>query len=401
MRLLQSVLPTLHQTKKPQQKFVAHLLGLLLLLPGHATLRNLSRYSSYHERTFARWYARDFDFVALNKVAITAVIPPEHAQALVIDASFVPKSGKKTYGLDRFWNGRHSRTEKGLEISALAWLDITDNCAYGLSVEQTPSTGEATEPETTRIDVYLEQLTHVVSAHHLRHLRYVITDGYYSTQKFLGGVRALGLEQIGKLRIDANLRYLYQGPKRPGPGRPKTYDGKVHWDNLSRFEKVETEDDDIVLYHQVLNHVQCQCTLSVVLVVDTKHHRSAVLFSTDVDLDALTIYRYDKARFQIEFLFRDAKQFTGLTDCQARSQAKRNLHFNASLSAVTLAKLEARPQHGDAASTFSMASLTRRAFHQHLIERISQHGAQGHSLEKSSPDYEELCNYGAITEMAA
>jgi len=73
----------------------------------------------------------------------------------------------------------HSRTEKGLEISVLAWLDITDNCAYGLSVEQTPSTGEAPEPETTRIDVYLEQLTRVVSEHHLRHLRYVITDGYY------------------------------------------------------------------------------------------------------------------------------------------------------------------------------------------------------------------------------
>ncbi len=401
MRLLQSVLPTLHHTKKPQQKFVAHLLGLLLLLPGHATLRNLSRYSSYHERTFARWYARDFDFVALNKVAITAVIPPEHAQALVIDASFVPKSGKKTYGLDRFWNGSHSRTEKGLEISVLAWLDITDNCAYGLSVEQTPSTGEAPEPETTRIDGYLDPLTHVVSAHHLRHLRYVITDGYYSKQKFLGGVRALGLEQIGKLRIDANLRYVYQGPKRLGPGRPKTSDGKVHWDTLSRFEKVETEDDDIALYHQVLNHGQCQCNLSVVLVVDTKHHRSAVLFSTDVDLDALTIYRYDKARFQSEFLFRDAKQFTGLTDCQARSQAKRNLHFNASVSAVTLAKLAARQQHGDAASTFSMASRKRRACNPHLIERISQHVAQGHSLEKSSPDYEELCNYGAITEMAA
>jgi hypothetical protein len=371
------------------------------MLPGHATFRNLSRYSSYHERTFARWYARDFDFVALNKVAITAVIPPEHEQALVLDASFVPKSGKKTYGLDRFWNGSHSRTEKGLEISVLAWLDITNNCAYGLSVEQTPSTGEATEPETTRIDVYLDQLTPVVSEHHLRHLRYVITDGYYSKQKFLGGVRALGLEQIGKLRIDANLRYLYQGPKRPGPGRPKTYDGKVNWEHLSRFEKVETEDDDIVLYHQVLNHVQFQCNLSIVLVVDTTHRRRAVLFSTDVDLDALTIYRYYKARFQIEFLFRDAKQFTGLTDCQARSHAKLNLHFNASLSAVTLAKLEARQQHGDAAAVFSMANLKRRAFNQHLIERISQHVAQGHSLEKSSPDYEELCNYGTITEMAA
>ena len=401
MRLLQSVLPTLRQTKKPQQKFLAHLLGLLLMLPGHATLRNLSRYSAYHERTFARWYARDFDFVSLNKAAIIQVIPPDHAQALVIDASFVPKSGKKTYGLDRFWNGSHSRTEKGLEISALAWLDITDNCAYCLSAEQTPPVDKTTDSGATRIDVYLDQLARVVSAQHLSHLRYVITDGYYSKQKFLRGVRALGLEQIGKLRLDAHLRYLYQGPKRPGPGRPQTYDGKVHWDNLARFETVETADDDIVLYHQVLNHVQFQCTLRVVLVVDTKYNRKAVLFSTDLNLDALTIYRYYKARFQIEFLFRDAKQFAGLTDCQARSQAKLNFHFNASLSAVTLAKLDARQQNGDAASGFSMASLKRRAFNQHLIERISQYLAKGHSLEKSSPDYEELCNYGTITETAA
>jgi DDE superfamily endonuclease len=395
MRLLQSILPTLRHTQKPQQKFLAHLLGLLLMLPGHATCRNLSRYSAYHERTFARWYASDFDFVSLNKAAIIRVIPPAHQQALVIDASFVPTSGKQTYGLDRFWNGSHSRTEKGLEISALAWLDVTDNCAYCLSVEQTPSTGEAPDPETTRIDVYLDQLTRVVSAQHLHHLRYVITDGYYSQQKCLRGVRALGLDQIGKLRIDAHLRYLYQGPHRPGPGRPKTYDGKVNWDDLSRFEKVATDDDEIVLYHQVLNHGQFQCNLRVVLVVDTKHHRRAVLFSTDVDLDVLTLYQYDKARFQIEFLCRDAKQFTGLTDCQARSQAKLNFHFNASLSAVTLAKLDARQQHGEAAAAFSMASLKRRAFNQHLIERIVQHLAEGHSLEKSSSDYEDLCNYGA------
>ena len=91
MRLLQSVLPTLPQTKKPQRKFIVHLLGLLLMLPGHATFRNLSRYSAYHERTFARWYDRHFDFVALNKAAITQVMAPEHQQALVIDASFIPK----------------------------------------------------------------------------------------------------------------------------------------------------------------------------------------------------------------------------------------------------------------------------------------------------------------------
>jgi hypothetical protein len=401
MRLPQSVLSDLRQTKKPQQKFVAHLLRLLLMLPGHATFRTLSRSSSSHERTLSRWYARDCDFVSLTKVALTQVIPPAHAQALVIDASFVPKNGKKTSGLDRFWNGSHSRSEKGLEISTLAWLDITDNGAYCLSVAQTPPTDKTSDADATRLDGYLDQLAPVVSAHDLRHRRYVITDGYSSKQTFTGGVRALGLEQIGKRRIDANLRSLSQGPHQPGPGRPKTSDGKVPWDNLSRFEKVATDDDDIVLSHQVLNHVQCQCTLRVVLVVDTKHQRRAVLLSTDVALDALTISRYDKARFQSECLFRDATQFTGLTDCQARSQAKRNLHCNASLSAVTLAKLEARQHNGDVASAFSMASLKRRAFNQHLLERISQYVAKGHRLEKSSPEYEQLCHYGTITETAA
>ena len=361
MRLLQSVLATLPQTKKPQRKFITHLLGLVLMLPGHATFRNLSRYSSYHERTFARWYGRPFDFVALNKAAITQVMAPDHQQALVIDASFIPKSGTHTYGLERFWNSRQRRSEKGLEVSAVAWLDITDRCAYGLSVEQTPPSDKTSEPQGTRIDAYLEQLQRVVCDHHLGHLRYVIADGYYSKRKFLDGVRALGMHQIGKLRRDANLRYLYQGPGRSGPGRPKTYDGKVQWDDLSRFERVQSEDDDVVLYHQVLNHVHLRRNLRVVLVVDTHTQRRAILFSSDPDLDAQTLYRGYKARFQIEFLFRDAKQFTSLSACQARSQAKLHFHFNASMSALTLGKLEARQQSGGAQAGFSMASLKRPA----------------------------------------
>ncbi|HEX9872550.1 MAG TPA: transposase [Candidatus Tectomicrobia bacterium] len=324
--------------------------------------------------------------------------PPEPEQAVVIDASFVPKSGKQTYGLDRFWNGRHGRSEKGLEISALAWLDITANCASSRSVEQTPPTSEATAPETTRIDVYLEQLTRVISAHDLSHRRDVITDGYDSKQNFINGVQALGRHQMGTRRIDANLRYLYHGPKRLAPGRPKTYDGKVNGDDLTRVEALETEADPMVLYHQVVNHVQFQCNLRVVLVVDTKHNRRALLLSTDVDVDALTIYRYDKARFHIELLFRDAKQFTGLCDSQARSQATLDFHCKASVTAVTLARLEARQQHGDTMASFSMASLKRRACNQHLLDRICDHLAKGHRLEKSSPDYEELCNYGSMTE---
>ena len=229
MRLLHSVLSCLKQTKKPQHKFVTHLVGLMLMLPGHATFRNMSRYSPYHERTLARWYGRNFDWVSLNQAAITEIVPPEHEQAWVMDASFVPKSGQHTYGLDRFWNGSHRRAEKGLELSTLAWLAITANCAYCLSVEQTPPSAATADLEATRMDGYLDQLSRVVKAHALRFLRYVVTDGAYSKQKFVAGVRRLELHQIGQLRADANLRYLYQEPKRPGPGRQKTYDGKGNW----------------------------------------------------------------------------------------------------------------------------------------------------------------------------
>jgi hypothetical protein len=178
---------------------------------------------------------------------------------------------------------------------------------------------------------------------------------------------------MGQMRLDANRRSLYQGPQRPGPGRPQTYDGQGHGDQLSRWEKVETADDDSVLSPQVLNPVQCPCNLRVVLVVATKHNRKAVLCRPDLPLDALTRYRYDKARCQSEFLCRAAKPLAGLTACQARSQAQLNFHGNARRSAVTLAKLGARQQHGDAASGLSMARLKRRAFNQHLIERISQY----------------------------
>jgi DDE superfamily endonuclease len=332
------------------------------MLPGHATFRNMSRYSPYHERTFARWYGRNFDWVSLNQAAITESVPPEHDQALVMDASFVPKSGQHTSGLDRFWNGSHSRAEKGLALSPLAWLDITDNCAYCLRVEQTPPSAATADLEATRMDIYLDQLSRVVKAHDLRFLRYVVTDGAYSPQKCVAGVRRLALQQLGKLRADAKLRYLYQGPKRPGPGRQKPYDGKVHWSALSRFERLDTEDEHIVLYHQVLNPVQLECNLQGVVVVHTQRNRDAVLCSTEVDLEPQRLSRYDKARFQLELLFRDAKQFTGLSDGQARSKATLDFHFNASLRAVTFAKLEARQQNSHCDQAFSMASLKRRAF---------------------------------------
>lgn len=290
----------------------------------------------------------------------------------------------------------------------LAWLDVTANQAYSLSVAQTPATVNAEavpgEAEETRIDRYLEQLRWAVERHELAWLRYLIADGYYSKAKVITTVIDLGLHQIGKLRADADMRYRYTGPRRSGPGRPKQYDGKVKWSDLSRFNRIDVDEPGIALYQQVLNHKQFKGDLNVVVVVDSrgKKTRQAVLFSTDLTLAATTVYRYYRARFQIEFLFRDAKQFAGLSDCQARSEAKLNCHFNASLTAVSVAKLEAQQQAGGVLNQpFSMASLKRRAFNQHLLDQIIVNLEAGAELTKFSPTYESLCNYGTISQEAA
>ena len=68
---------------------------------------------------------------------------------------------------------------------------------------------------------------------------------------------------------------------------------------------------------------------------------------------------------------------------------------------MNMAKLEARQQRGDGDDPMSMASLKRRAFNQHLLDRICEPLAKGQILEKASPDYKVLCNYGIITKEAA
>ena len=64
--------------------------------------------------------------------------------------------------------------------------------------------------------------------------------------------------------------------------------------------------------------------------------------STNLDRDGLSIVQYYRARYQMEFVFRDAKQYTGLEHCQARDEEKLNYHFNASLTSVNIAKGIAR-----------------------------------------------------------
>ena len=170
-------------------------------------------------------------------------------------------------------------------------------------------------------------------------MRYVVTDGFYSKYKWVSGVMQLGLHTIGKLRCDANLKFLYSGPQK-ARGRHRRYAGKVDLNDPSRFEFVKTLDDGVQLYTAVVWSVSLKrCIRLAYLLKERAGKRSyVVLFSTDLEIDPHKLYRCYSARFQIEFIFRDARQYTGLVDCQARSPEALDSHVNASLMALNLAK---------------------------------------------------------------
>jgi hypothetical protein len=402
---------------KPQRKFLLTLFTTILVVRGKVNFRNLSRYSDLSEKTYSRQFAKAFDAIYFNRQLINETIGTESERIVAFDPSFIPKAGKKTYGRDFFWNGAHSRSEKGLEISAFAIVDVARHTGFALSVRQTDphpaseasssekkadtSSGKkaGTPSEETLIDDYLQHLS-AVQPSLLDLEKYVVVDGSFAKKKWVDGVEVLDLHTVGKLRQDADMRYFYTGPKREkGSGRQKTYDGKVDWQDLRRFHYVAYQDG-IEIYTLVLNHVSLKRTLRVVVLLDVRDpekRRYTLLFSTDTDLDALTIYRYYKARFQIEFIFRDAKQFTGLTDGQARDANRLDFHFNASLIALNIAKAELLQAQDHAGPiVYSIASVKACFFNAHYLQVISSKLGLDLSSIKNSPQYQALREYGQI-----
>lgn len=399
--IIQSLLACCENLRQPQQKFLVTLFSTLVISCGRATFTNLSRYSHLSERTYRRQYQRSFNFIKFNQQLIEGAIKPESEVILAVDCSFIAKSGHKTYGLDYFYNSSISKAEKGLEISAMAVVDVQQKTGYSLSVQQTPanssSSDQTEQPETTRINHYLTQLEATVP-YLPSSLRYVVTDGFYSKVKWVNGVKDLKLEVIGKLRRDANLRYLYQD-EYSGRGRPRKYAGKVDLSDYSNFQLVTQISHSLALYTAVVWSISLKRSIRICYLLNNSGSSVsyAVLFCTDLKLKPYSIYLYYKARFQIEFIFRDSKQFTGLADCQARDLTKLDFHFNSSLTALNLAKWDAVRQHNSETNfVFSMTSYKRRALNYHLLERFIDKLDLEPTLIKSHPNYSNVCNYGAI-----
>ncbi len=100
---VQQLISSLKEITTSQKKFLVEIIFVLFAMRGRTNFTNMARYTTYNERTIRRNYDKSVNFVALNLAPIHSVNATDLVG--VFDCSFVPKSGKQTYGLDNFWSG--------------------------------------------------------------------------------------------------------------------------------------------------------------------------------------------------------------------------------------------------------------------------------------------------------
>jgi hypothetical protein len=155
-----------------------------------------------------------------------------------------------------------------------------------------------------KVEAYLEHLK-ITRPFFPSAVKYLVADSFYSKKNIVDGVVEQELHLVSKLRIDADMQYCYTGVQKPR-GAHRKYDGKVDLSDLSRMEYVEEVDEDLYLYSQFVWHVSLRRKIRIVYPLNTSDPnktRVALLFSTDIQLSAESLYAYYKVRFQIEFIF--------------------------------------------------------------------------------------------------
>ncbi len=272
MNVMESILQQMPGISQPQKKFLITFFSTILLVYGKVNFTKLSRYSCLSEKTYRRHFLNSFNFPQFNQYFLEKALNTEHTVIAVIDCSFLIKSGKKTDGKAYFYNCVAGKSEQELEIYVIFIVEIESRLSYSLSVQQTTSRSQikpvkklpqkpnnswskktrkkpdsqSSTPDITRVDD---------SAQHLKNtrcffptsVRYLVADGYYYHSQFWEAVRELNLDFIGKLRADANLRYLYTGEQNK-LGTPRKYDGKVDCQYLSRLKSVKQIKPRVSLY---------------------------------------------------------------------------------------------------------------------------------------------------------
>ncbi len=387
LALLQCIQPYISRT---DLRRMSRIIQAMLSMTGRVTMLGLSRWTgkggSY--RTVQRFFNTAIPWPEVfGQFFEQHLYRSEGEYFLVGDESVVTKSGKETHGLDHFFSGLKNRVVQGIAIFSLSLVSVEERRCYPLRVEQVvrsevekaaakaakkklvkkdqaapkkkrgrpkgsknrDKTHVELTPELKRIQKMLkkqlEALQNLVTVH------YLALDGHFGNNHALQMVLQCGLHLISKLRHDAALYFIYDGEqKRKGPR--KKYGQKIDFRNIPERYLVETNTQGHLqtrIYRAIMLHRGFAQALNVVIITKTNLKTGAFasvnLFSSDLELSYDKIIDFYSLRFQIEFNFRDAKQYWGLEDFMNVKAVPLTNALNLSLFMVNLSQVLLREFH--------------------------------------------------------
>jgi putative transposase len=328
----------------------------MLAMTGRVTMLGISRWTgkggSY--RTIQRFYNCTIAWAKVNWIFIRHhLLDPTDTIVIGGDETVVTKSGKKSYGLDRFFSSLYGKPVPGLSFFTLSLISVKARTSYPVMMEQMLKEKEPEEqldkkkpekkgktqarkrgrpqgsqnknrrevvlkPYLVHIQTMLKKLLTLIGLD--LNLVYWVMDGAFGNNNALQMVRQCSLHLISKVRCDAALYFPYAGEQKKS-GAGKKYGPKLDYANIpAPYLKETTILDGIqtCIYQMTMWHKLFPDPLNVVIIskinLKTGARAHVVLFSSDLDLAYDQLIDYYRLRFQIEFNFRDAKQFWGLED---------------------------------------------------------------------------------------
>jgi hypothetical protein len=354
MNILAPLQTNLSGISKTTLRQMNQIITAMLSMTGRVTMLGLSRWAgeggSY--RTIQRFYYTVIPWAQVHwQFFCQTLFRKGEIYILAGDECVDSKAGKKTYGLDRFFSGLQQKVIPGLSFFVLSLVSVNQRHAYPVAMEQTVRSAEEKSackvkketkkakaagpkrktgrpkgsknkvkttviltPELQRIQKMLESL--LVRMSSFLRPTYLALDGHFGNYPAFSMVRQCGLRLISKLRWDAALWFPWDGV-----GRRCKYGKRVDYAHIpEKYLKSTSVKDGFqtCTYQAQLLHKDFPVPLNVVILVKTNLATQAsghvILFSSDLELSCELLVDYYSLRFQIEFNFRDAKQFWGLED---------------------------------------------------------------------------------------
>jgi putative transposase len=358
MNILALLQPIQNSVSKTTLRQMSRIIVAMIAMTGRVTMLGLSRWTekggSY--RTVQRFF---YTVIPWAQVFWTffreQLLDDQDTYLLAGDESVVTKAGKQTHGLDYFFSSLQQKAVRGLSFFTLSLISTKQRRSYPVCVEQMIRTAEekaaskakkqakkanpdspkrnpgrpkgsrnknkaevALNPELQRIQKMLQSLLNTIQG--TIRLTYLVLDGHFGNHPAFHMVRQCQLHLISKLRHDAALHFAYAGPaprRGPTPRLGEQVDVRNIPDQYLKEIQIEGSFETRTYQLQLL-HKDFPDPLNVVILLRTNLATQAwanvILFSSDLKLSYDKLIDYYSLRFQIEFNFRDAKQFWGLED---------------------------------------------------------------------------------------